>query len=136
MRPSTTVYNEGMTDEMKVVHIIEPEKPDGRRVILTTPKKAFAGFVTFVRERGVMGLAIGFILGSAVQKVVTAFVNDIVKPFAGLLLGRADGFKSFAIGPFLIGDFLAVMIDFLILAAIIYFVFKALRLERLDKPKE
>ncbi len=124
-----------MADELKIVHILEPEKPDGKRIILTTPKKAFGGFVEFIRERGVMGLAIGFVLGSAVQKVVSAFVADIVTPFIGIFLGRADGLKSFAIGNFLIGDFLSVMIDFLILAAIIYFVFKALRLEKLDKPK-
>ena len=119
---------------MKVVHIVEPERP-GKAVILTTPKKAVAGFLVFLRERGVMGLAIGFILGSAVQRVVTAFVNDLVNPFVGILLGRADGIKTFAIGPFLIGDFIAVAIDFLILAAIIFFLFKGLGLEKLDKPK-
>jgi large conductance mechanosensitive channel len=105
------------------------------RVILAAPKRAFGGFLDFVRERGVMGLAIGFVLGSAVQKVVTAFVNDIVNPFVGLLLGRADGIKTFAIGNFLIGDFIAVLIDFLILAFIIYLVFRLLGLEKLDKPK-
>lgn len=110
--------------------------PDGRRVILGAPKRAFAGFLDFVRERGVMGLAIGFVLGSAVQKVVTAFVNDIVNPFVGILLGRADGLKTFAVGNFLIGDFISVSIDFLILAFIVYFIFKMLGLERLDKPKD
>ena len=83
-----------------------------------------------------MGLAIGFVLGSAVQKVVTAFVNDIVTPFIGLALGRADNLKDFAIGKFLIGDFISVVIDFIILAFIIYFVFKGLGLEKLDKKKE
>src|SRR3989344_2288548 len=89
-----------MADELKVIHVLEPERPDGRRVILTTPKKAFAGFLDFIRERGVMGLAIGFILGSAVQRVVSAFVNDIVNPLVGILLGRTDGIKAFAVGPF------------------------------------
>ena len=94
------------------------------------------GFVDFVRERGVMGLAIGFVLGSAVQKVVTAFVNDIVNPLVGLVLGSAEGLKEFSVGPFLLGDFISVVIDFLILALIIYFVFKGFGLERLDKLKE
>jgi len=125
-----------MAEELKVIHILEPERSDGRRINMTTPKKAFAGFLDFIRERGVMGLAIGFILGSAVQRVVTAFVNDIVNPLVGILLGRADGIKAFAVGPFLIGDFLSMIIDFLILAAIIYFIFKGLGLERLDKKKE
>jgi large conductance mechanosensitive channel len=113
-------------EELKVV----PEGEQGVRRV-----GAIRGFVEFVRERGVMGLAIGFVLGSAVQKVVTAFVTDIVNPFVGILLGRADGLKSFAVGNFLIGDFISVLIDFFILAFIIYFVFKLLGLEKLDKPK-
>jgi large conductance mechanosensitive channel len=98
-------------------------------------KGGVSGFVEFVRERGVMGLAIGFVLGSSVQKVVTAFVTDIVNPFVGLFLGRTDGIKNFAVGQFLVGDFVMVTVDFLILCLIVYGVFKLLGLEKLDKPK-
>lgn len=99
-------------------------------------KGQVSGFVEFIRERGVMGLAIGFVLGSSVQKVVTALVNDIINPFIGLVSGRTDSIREFTVGPFLIGDFLTVLIDFLILAAVVYFVFKGLGLDKLDKPKE
>lgn len=119
-----------MADELKVV----PESEE-RRSIFGVPKSAASGFLEFIRERGVMGLAIGFVLGSAVQKVVTAFVTDIVNPLIGIALGRTDSLKDFAIGNFLIGDFITVAIDFLILAFIIYLVFKVLRLDKLDKPK-
>jgi large conductance mechanosensitive channel len=81
-----------------------------------------------------MGLAIGFVLGTSVQKVVTAFVTDIVNPFISIFMGRAESFTKFAIGPFLIGDFISVLLDFLILVAIIYFLFKFLGLDKLDKP--
>ena len=122
-----------MTDDIQMV----PEESEkGGRTIFMAPQRAFGGFLTFVRERGVMGLAIGFVLGSSVQKVVTAFVTDIVNPFVGLFLGRADGLKNFTAGPFMIGDFVSVVIDFIILALIIYFVFKALQLEKLDKPQK
>ncbi|MEK7155642.1 MAG: MscL family protein [Patescibacteria group bacterium] len=126
-----------MEDELKVIPLDEAtEELGGRtRTLFRAPHKAFGGFLEFVRERGVMGLAIGFVLGSAVQKVVTAFVTDIVNPFVGIFLGRADGFKDFAIGKFLIGDFIMVTVDFLILCLIIYAVFKLLGLEKLDKPK-
>ena len=125
-------YNVPMADDIQMV----PEESEkSRRTIFMSPHRAFGGFLDFIRERGVMGLAIGFVLGSSVQKVVTAFVSDIVNPFVGILLGRADGIKNFAVGPFLIGDFISVGIDFLILALIIYLVFKGLGLERLDKPK-
>lgn len=99
-------------------------------------KSKISGFIDFIRERGVIGLAIGFVLGGAVQKTVTAFVADIVNPFIGLFTGRAESFTTFFVGPFAVGDFLSALIDFLILAAIVYFLFRALGLHKLDKPKE
>lgn len=124
-----------MADEEMQVVPVEEGRQSWRRNILAAPQRGFGGFIEFVRERGVMGLAIGFVLGSSVQKVVTAFVTDIVNPLIGLFLGRADGLKNFAVGQFLVGDFISVTIDFLILALIIYLVFKGLGLEKLDKPK-
>ena len=38
------------------------------------------GFLDFIREQGVVGLAVGFILGGAVSKLVTAIITDIVNP--------------------------------------------------------
>ncbi|KXK11088.1 MAG: Large-conductance mechanosensitive channel [Microgenomates bacterium OLB23] len=46
-------------------------------------------FFEFVREQGVIGLAIGFILGGAVTKLVAAFVQDIINPLVGIALGAA-----------------------------------------------
>ena len=43
------------------------------------------GFIEFVRERGIVGLALGFVLGGAVQKFVTSFVNDIITPAIGII---------------------------------------------------
>jgi len=97
------------------------------------------GFIQFIREKGVVGLAIGFVLGGAVQKVVTALVNDLINPLIGLALGRAESLKSLSLtvgsAQFMIGDFVSVAIDFLILAFVVYFGFRALGLEKLDKPK-
>ncbi|KKU45245.1 MAG: Large-conductance mechanosensitive channel-like protein [Microgenomates group bacterium GW2011_GWB1_46_7] len=45
------------------------------------------GFLSFIREQGVMGLAVGFILGGAISKVVSSLVTDIVNPLVGILLG-------------------------------------------------
>ncbi len=105
-----------------------------------SPKKHIGGFVDFIREQGVVGLAIGFILGGAVSKVVTALVTDIINPLVGAMIGSAGGLKevSIKIGEQQImwGDFISVTIDFLIIAMVVYFGFKALRLDRLDKKKE
>lgn len=94
-----------------------------------------AGFVDFIRTQGVVGLAVGFILGGAVSKVVTALVNDIVNPILGYLLGSTEGLKAMALGPILLGDFVAVLIDFIIIAGVVYFIVKGLGFDRLDKPK-
>jgi len=105
-----------------------------------SPKKHINGFMDFIREQGVMGLAIGFILGGAVSKVVTALVTDIINPLIGAMMGSTEGLKeaSIKIGEqeILWGDFISVTIDFIIIAAVVYFGFKALRLDKLDKKKE
>ena len=50
-------------------------------------KGQMSGFIEFVRERGVVGLAIGFVLGGAVSKVTTSFSTDILNPIIALLYG-------------------------------------------------
>lgn len=94
------------------------------------------GFVDFIRDRGVAGFAIGFILGGAAQKLVQALMDDIVSPLVGIVLGSTQSLTEFAIGTFKIGDFISVLINFAILCVVVYFVFKVFRLEKLDKPKE
>ena len=66
-----------MAEEIKIVPI-EETPSRGWRGRITAPKTALVGFVDFIRERGVMGLAIGFVLGTSVQKVVTAMVDDLI----------------------------------------------------------
>ncbi len=99
-------------------------------------KERGAEFVAFVREQGVMGLAIGFILGGSVSKVVASLVQDIIQPLIGLIFGSTQGLKALHLGPVMIGNFLAIFIDFLIMASVVYFVFKKLKLDRIDKKKE
>ena len=103
---------------------------------LKTVDKQVDGFFDFIREQGVLGLAIGFILGGAVSGVVKSFVNDIVNPLLGLVIGSSEGLKNLTIGPVTYGNFLAVIIDFLIIAAVIYFGFKKLGLTKIDKKKK
>jgi len=102
--------------------------------------KSMQGFVEFIREQGVMGLAIGFLLGGAVSKAVSALVVDIINPLLSFAIGSTEGLKQahIALGDAKImwGDFVSVLIDFLIIAAVIYFGFKGLGLDRIDKKKE
>lgn len=96
------------------------------------------GFLDFVREQGVVGLAVGFILGGAVSKVVTALVTDIINPLIGVALGSINLKSNYwAVGHAKImwGDMISVLIDFLVVALVVYFGVKWLRLEKLDKKK-
>lgn len=97
-------------------------------------KSALSGFLDFMRDRGVAGFAIGFILGGAAQKLVQSLMEDIINPFIGLFLGPVNTLSAYAVGSFRVGDFISSLINFLILCLVVYVVFKVLRLEKLDKP--
>lgn len=97
------------------------------------------GFIKFIRERGVVGFAVAFILGGAVTKVVSSLVTDIVNPILGLILSKTKSLESMyfkiAGAKIMWGHFIGVAIDFLILAAVVYFIIKGLQLEKIDKKK-
>ncbi|MES3031382.1 MAG: MscL family protein [Patescibacteria group bacterium] len=97
------------------------------------------GFIEFIRTQGVIGLAIGFVLGKAVSDVVASFVTDIVNPVIGIGLGRFGDLASTSVhilsAEIRYGKFISILINFMIVAAIIYFGFKKLKLDTLDKPK-
>jgi len=97
------------------------------------------GFLEFIREQGVVGLAVGFILGGAISKLVAAIVSDLINPFLGLILGVAKGLDtaSLSLGPakILYGHFITTLIDFLVVALVVYYGIKLLKLDRLDKKK-
>jgi|SRR5680860_723459 len=99
-----------------------------------------SGFINFIREQGVVGLAVGFILGGAVSKVVAAFVTDIINPIIGVALGVAGGLDTAMLrigsAEILYGDFISVVIDFLIIALVVYYGVKVLGLDKLDKAKK
>jgi large conductance mechanosensitive channel len=103
------------------------------------------GFLDFIRTQGVVGLAVGLILGSAVTVVVKSLIDNVIMPPIGFLLGSGDGLKGlmWRIGevkgdPVIInyGTFLNDVVNFIIIALVVYFVFHALGLTKLDKKKE
>jgi large conductance mechanosensitive channel len=97
-------------------------------------------FMNFVQTQGVVGLAVGLVLGGAVADVVKAIVDDIVNPLVGLLLNSAEGLKAayFSIGSakIMYGDLINTLINFVVIAAVIYFGVKKLGLEKMDKKAE
>lgn len=108
-------------------------------VIVPVVLRPFQGFVDFVRQQGVIGLAVGLVLGTAAKEVVDAIVNSFVNPLLGLVLPQTDNLvdAAFSIGGsrFTYGVFLNVLIKFLSVAAVIYFIVHGLKLDKIDKKK-
>jgi large conductance mechanosensitive channel len=101
-------------------------------------KNQMFGFLNFVREQGVVGLAVGFILGGAVSKTVSSLVENVINPLVGLALGKvnlAEKMISVGTANLKYGAFISSIIDFLIVAAVIYFGVKWIGLDKLDKKK-
>jgi large conductance mechanosensitive channel len=99
-------------------------------------------FRDFVLKGNVMDLAVGVIIGAAFGKIVDSLVNDLIMPVIGRVIGQPD-FSGFyialkdippdlvgkpyaeiakAIPVFGIGAFLTVVVNFLLLALVIYYL--------------
>jgi len=92
------------------------------------PKGIRAEFMEFIGKAGVLGLAVGFIMGTYIGKVVSALVQDIIMPVPGALIPGGNwknATMTIPIGEgmnFAIGDFVSVMIDFLIVSIVVFLI--------------
>ena len=112
-------------------------------------KKFFQEFKEFATRGNVMDLAVGVIIGAAFQKIVTSAVNDLVMPLVGLITGNSNFNDAFwilrlpegvtqaqitslekatelGVTTFNYGAFISAVIDFLIMAFVIFAMIKAL----------
>ena len=94
------------------------------------PKGLIAEFKDFIGKAGVVGLAIGFIMGTVIGRVVTALVQDLIMPIPGAFTAGGDWKKAIVTIPlgngmnFGVGDFIGVVIDFLIISMVIFLIAK------------
>ncbi len=99
----------------------------------------FKDFNKFIQRQGVIGLAIAFVLGGAVTKLVSSLVEDIVTPLLGVALGFAKNLADakFRIGAAEVawGSFLNALIDFFVIALVIYFAMKLLKIDNIKKEE-
>ncbi len=86
-------------------------------------------FKEFAMKGSLMDMAAGIIIGAAIGKVVGALVENILMPLIGVLMGGVD-FSSLAmtIGDASVGygAFIQAMIDFLIIAFVIFMILKGI----------
>jgi large conductance mechanosensitive channel len=94
---------------------------------IPTPKGFIDEFTEFLLKYQVIGLAVAVIIGAAAGKMVTAMVSDIIMPIIAVLTPGGDWKTSvLQVGPmkFLIGDFVGAVIDFVIVALVIFIIVK------------
>ncbi len=125
------------------------EAVERREMMIVLPPikvpRMFQGFIEFVREQGVVGLAIGLVLGTAAKSLIDSLVQNIFNPIIGLLYGGGEfgtkyvclrhnslGQCSNKLG---YGGFVNELISFVIVAAVVYFIVHRLKLDRIDKKK-
>ncbi|WP_311405263.1 large conductance mechanosensitive channel protein MscL [Lancefieldella rimae] len=95
-------------------------------------KKLFAEFKDFIARGNVMDMAIGVIIGGAFMAIVNSLVNDIVNPFIKLISGGGTEVSGLSI-PVAgtehgidFGSFISAIINFLIIAVIVFLLVKAI----------
>ncbi|HZZ84587.1 MAG TPA: large conductance mechanosensitive channel protein MscL [Anaeromyxobacteraceae bacterium] len=100
---------------------------------MANPNQLAAEFKAFLLKQNALALAIGVIIGAAFGKIVSGVVDDLIMPVVGLLVPSGD-WRSAKLGPFLIGDFAGRCIDFIIVAAVVFLIVKALITEKEPPP--
>ena len=117
-------------------------------------KKMMNEFKTFIMRGNVLDMAVGVIVAGAFGKITTSLVNDVFMPFISYLFGSRDMTalnlvvrpeivdeagevvqKAITIG---FGTFVATIIDFLLIALVVFLVVKAINTAKakLEKPAE
>lgn len=113
-------------------------------------------FKEFAIKGNAMDLAIGVIIGGAFGKIVDSIVNDLIMPVVGLVTGGIDFTNQFVTlkegataGPyttleaakaagavtFNVGQFITVLLNFLILAFVVFMIVKAINRMRREAPE-
>ena len=106
-------------------------------------KKFMAEFKEFISRGNVMDLAVGVIIGGAFGAIVTSLCDDVIVPCIQLIIGKIIGVDSIEemtsvlnVGPIAFGNFIAAIINFLIMALIIFLMVKAINKFMSLKKKE
>lgn len=93
-------------------------------------KKTFGQeFMDFLNKYGVIGLAVAFIIGGAAGTLISAMVNDLLMPLINPLLQGGEWQKAeLVLGPvrFLVGHFVGALINFIIIALVVFVLMKQL----------
>lgn len=83
-------------------------------------------FKDFAMKGNVMDLAIGVIIGQAFGKIVDSLVKSVITPVIAMFTGGTDKFAHLTLGPILIGDLITAVLDFVIIAFVLFLIVKGI----------
>lgn len=103
-----------------------------------------SGFATFIREQGVIGLAVGLAIGTAAGDTVKKLVEGFISPIVQFIVGSQKGLETASwhidmwgrTADFKWGAFVSSAITLIATALVIYFIIHLAKLDRLDKKKD
>ena len=102
-------------------------------------------FKEFALRGSLIDMAVGIIIGGAFGKIVSSLVNDVLMPVIGLIIGSGFENLKYVITPangeiaehaIYYGQFIQAMVDFAIIAAVLFLVIKAINRFRKTAEKE
>ncbi|QEA30783.1 large-conductance mechanosensitive channel protein MscL [Secundilactobacillus malefermentans] len=96
-------------------------------------------FKEFIARGNVIDLAVGVIIGSAFTAIVTSLTTNLINPLLGIFLGRMNLTKlAFTVGgaQFKYGAFLNAIVNFLIIAFVVFLMVKAINKVTRKSPEQ
>ncbi len=94
-------------------------------------------FIKFIQKGNVLDLAVAVIIGGAFNAIVTSLVNDLIMPIVGMIIGGVNfaGLKA-TVGDaeLLYGNFIQAVVNFLIVAWVIFMIIKAFNKFKKEEP--
>jgi large conductance mechanosensitive channel len=139
--PPAQAVTTGTTLRMQPPKSNRHPKPNPAVVVMQEVNPV-SGFVGFLRDYAVVGLAIGFVMGLQAQTLVKQLVASFIDPAFQLLFGQALNQRAFVLefhgraATFTWGAFVYGLLNFVFVLAAIYIIVKFFKLDRLDKPKK
>jgi len=95
-------------------------------------------FISFLKQYGVVGLAIAVIIGGKLNELVTSFVNDLLMPLLlqpALQAASVDDIRKLSYHGVLYGKFAGAAIDFTIVALVVFLIAKFILKEEIVSKK-
>jgi large conductance mechanosensitive channel len=90
-------------------------------------KKYWSEFVAFIMTGNVLMLAVAFVMGGLTKTVIDSFVNNIINPIIGAIVGKSSFSNTLTIGKGVIqyGAFITTVINLVITGAVLFLIVKA-----------